>query len=171
MQTNFQQISLWEKASEGGFVNDPRDPGGATNLGCTLRELEAYRGHPVTVQEVRELQWPEAQAIMKTQYWDAVHGDDLPGGLDYCMMDAAYNSGQVQAIKWLQASIGVAVDGHYGLVTAARVRGLNDRKAAIEAYDKARLGFMRHLRTWPVFGKGWFARVNLVTSRAIALAA
>jgi lysozyme family protein len=167
---DFDQISLWVKASEGGFVNNQRDPGGATNMGVTLRELSAYRGHICTVADVRNLQWPEAQAIMKTQYWAAVHGDDLPAGLDYCVMDAAYNSGQVQAIKWLQASLRVPVDGHYGLVTAQAVRGINDGKAAIESYDTARLGFLRHLRTWSVFGKGWFSRVNLVTARALVLA-
>jgi lysozyme family protein len=168
---NFETISLWIKQSEGGFVNLSSDPGGATNLGVTLRELSAWRHHTCTIVDIRALQWPEAQTIMHAQYWESVHGDDLPSGLDYCVMDAAYNSGVVQAVKWLQTSIGVASDGHLGIVTLDKIKSLASEKANVEAYDKARLGFMRALRTWPIFGKGWFARVNLVTSRALALAA
>lgn len=168
---NWPVVSLWIKQSEGGFVNNRRDPGGATNYGITLRTLMAWRHRPVSVADVRSLQWSEAVAIIKSQYADTVHFDDLPSGLDYCVVDAAVNSGPVKAIQWLQRSLGIAADGHYGIQTAAAVAGVNDVRGAIERYDAARLGFMRHLRTWPFFGSGWFARVNLVTKRAEALAA
>lgn len=168
---NWPQIISWEKGSEQGFVDNPRDPGGATKYGVTLRELSAWRKRMCSVDDVRNLTWLEACEILKSQYFDAVHGDELPSGIDYCVVDAAVNSGPVQAIKWLQRSLGIAADGHYGVVTAQAVAALKNRKAAIERYDAARLGFMRHLRTWPFFHNGWFARVHLVTRRAEALAA
>lgn len=168
---NWSLIAVFLKQSEGGFVMNPHDPGGATNYGVTIGELSACRKRPCTVSDVRNLSWIEARDILKSQYWDAVHGDDLPSGLDYCVVDAAVNSGPVRAIEWLQASVGVQADGHYGVITAAAVAAVNDRQAAIKRYDAARLGFMRHLRTWRFFSRGWSARVNLVTERAEKLAA
>ena len=168
---NWPLIASWIKQSEGGFVDNPRDPGGATNYGITLRTLSAWRKMPCTVDDIGALTWGDAREIVKTLYWDTVHGDELPAGLDYCVADAAVNSGPVQAIKWLQRSLGIVADGRFGPVTAQAVKSIRDPKAAIERYDAARLGFMRHLRTWPVFGRGWFARVNLVTERAKGLTA
>lgn len=170
-EANWPKMVGWIDADEGGFVNNPRDPGGATNHGVTLRELAAFEKRPVTVADVRTLPLATANAILKSQYFDAVHGADLPSGLDYAVADAAVNSGPVQAIKWLQASLGTAADGHYGVVTAQAVAAIEDVSSVIDAYDAARLGFLRHLRTWPVFGKGWFARVNRVTQRAKSLLA
>lgn len=168
---NWPIIASWIQRVEGGFVNDPRDPGGATKYGITIRTLSAWRKMPCTVEDVGRLTWTDAREIVKTLYWDTVHGDDLPSGLDYCVADASVNSGPVQAIKWLQRSLGIAADGLFGPVTAEAVRTIRDVKGAIDRYDAARLGFLRHLRTWPVFGRGWFARVNFVTQRAKGMAA
>lgn len=171
MLSNTAEVTLWIKVSEGGFVDNPRDPGGATNMGVTLRELAAYRGHSVTVHDVQDLTWAEAKTILVAQYMDPVHFNDLPSGLDYCVADESFNSGPTKAIKMLQQIVHTEADGHYGLLTAAAVRGINDREGAVEAYDKARLGFLRHLPTWAYFGNGWLNRVNLVSSRAKIMAA
>jgi lysozyme family protein len=172
-QASWPQIASWLDADEGGFVDDPRDPGGATNHGVTLRELAAYEGHQVTVADVRALSLTTANAILKTQYFDAVHGADLPSGLDYAVTDAAVNSGPVQAIKWLQAVLKISADGHWGVITSHAVSQIKpaDVVALIDAYDRARLGFLQRLRTWPIFGKGWSNRVNRVPARAKILAA
>jgi len=167
---NWGLIASYIKAAEGGFVDNPRDPGGATNMGVTRATLYAWRKKPVSVEDVKNLTWLEASDIYKAMYWEPVRGDLLPSGLDYAVVDAAVNSGTVQAVKWLQRSLIVPVNGHLDLLTTHAVSTVMNPVAAIQRYDAARLGFLQALRTWPIFGEGWFARVNLVTSRAMALA-
>ncbi|MHB1024072.1 MAG: glycosyl hydrolase 108 family protein, partial [Acidobacteriaceae bacterium] len=84
-EKNWPQIAIWIRQSEGGFVNDPRDPGGATNFGVTLRVLQAWRHRATSVADVRDLSSAEANDILKAQYFDAVHGAQLPSGLDYAV--------------------------------------------------------------------------------------
>src|SRR5690554_3243462 len=99
-------------AHEGGYVDHPDDPGGATNKGITQRVYDAWRTsrgrHPRSVAAIRD---EEVRAIYREQYWDAVRGDDLPAGIDYCTFDAAVNSGPAQAARWLQRAVGAAPDG------------------------------------------------------------
>src|SRR5690606_5273554 len=71
-------IQRWILASEGGYVDHPDDPGGATNMGITIGRLSAWRGRKVTKQEVKNLTRGEALEIYKACYWDVVRGDDLP---------------------------------------------------------------------------------------------
>ncbi len=78
---------------EGGFVHDPRDPGGATNLGVTQATLARACGRPVSIDEVRALTRAEAGAIYRRLYWTAIRGDALPAGLDLAVFDCAVNSG------------------------------------------------------------------------------
>ncbi len=167
---NLDQICLWIKSDEGGYVDDPRDPGGATRYGVTRRVLAAWRGRPVGTEDVMRLTWDEAKKILLAQYLDPIGVDQLPGGLDYCVADAAFNSGPVQAVKWLQRALGVDDDGHLGLVTLRAAAAVKDPAAAVKSYDAERLGFMRHLRTWPVFKNGWLGRVTRVTQRGLELA-
>lgn len=169
-EANWPQIAEVERAEEGGYVNNLHDPGRATKYGVTIGELAVWRKRPVTVADVQNLTWAEASEILKTQYFDKVRGDLLPAGLDLAVTDAAVNSGPVRAIMWLQRAVGVEVDGCFGIITAHAVAGINDVDALIERYDAARLGFLRHLRTWPWFRRGWFARVNFITAKSKAMA-
>ena len=157
--------------SEGGFVNDPRDPGGATNLGITIATLGGWLGRPATVADVRNLSRSVAAEIYRKQFWTPVLGDDLPLGVDYAVFDWAVNSGVVRAAKGLQAALGVTADGHIGLQTLAAARGKNDRDALVRAICNQRLGFMRHLPTWISFRRGWTNRVNAVTASALKMVA
>ena len=61
--------------NEGGFTNDPVDPGGATNLGITIGDLKDWRKHPVTVDDVKNLTLIEATQIYKARYWDRMSLD------------------------------------------------------------------------------------------------
>lgn len=164
------QVCTWIKGSEGGYVDNPHDPGGATNMGVTLHELAAWRGHAVSKADVRALEWPEAKQIMVKQYLDPISFNALPAGLDYCVADTSYNSGPVKAVKLLQKTVGVAADGHLGLLTLAAVARIKDLPGAVTAYDKARLGWLRFLPTWRIFGRGWSSRVEMVSGRALMLA-
>lgn len=162
------QIQDWILASEGGYVDHPSDPGGATNLGITHRTLAAWRGKPVTKQDVRNLTRAEALEIYEAQYWRTSGADRLPVGIDYAVFDYAVNSGPARAVKDLQRVLGVGVDGIVGAQTLAAVsarqsadliRGLCDRRRA----------FVRGLKTYSTFGRGWESRINSVEQNALSL--
>ena len=85
--SNFPQAIAYVLASEGGFVNNPADPGGATNLGITIATLRAYRGRAVSVDDVRKLGKDEAGAIYRAHYWDAVKADQLPFAVQLAVLD------------------------------------------------------------------------------------
>ena len=67
-------IEKWE----GGFDNDPDDPGGPTNMGITQSDLARWRQKPVTVDDVRNLTRDEACQIYREFYWKPINGDKLP---------------------------------------------------------------------------------------------
>lgn len=106
--SNFERALAHVLAFEGGFVNHPLDPGGATNLGITRAMLARARGRPVTVAHVRALTRAEAASIYRRFYWNAVRADDLPGGLDLAVFDLAVNAGPTRAARLLQRTLGVA---------------------------------------------------------------
>lgn len=154
---------------EGGYVNDPVDPGGATNKGVTQAVYNSWRkSHGQESQSVRNLSVDEIAGIYKLLYWDRIRGDDLPSGVDYAVFDFAVNSGVNRAAKFLQAAVGVADDGVIGKQTLAAV---NDFGAArtIEALCAKRLGFLKGLKIFWRFGKGWTRRVVDVRAAALGM--
>jgi lysozyme family protein len=170
-ESTFDAVASWLLAHEGGFVNHPKDPGGATNMGITIGTLSAWRGNRVTVEAVRDLTKDEALRIYRRQYWDAVRADDLPAGLDYAMFDYAVNSGPARAVKELQRIVGVKADGVVGAMTLdAVVRYVPGTSELIRRLCDARLAFMRRLKGWATFGKGWQRRVDDVRIRSLKLA-
>lgn len=147
---------------EGGYVNHPKDPGGMTNLGVTKRVWESYIGKPVGEAEMRALTPAVVEPLYRKNYWDAVAGDELPGGLDFSVFDYAVNSGTSRAGKTLQRVVGAKPDGAVGLQTIAKVREYCDKMGVavlIEEYNDSRLAFLQGLSTWGTFGKGWSRRV------------
>lgn len=172
MQDNFDNVLALVLKEEGGFVNDPQDPGGMTNLGVTKRVWEGFVGHPVDEAEMRALTPASVGPLYKQNYWDKVHGDDLPRGLDYAVMDLAVNSGTGRAAKFLQQACGIEDDGVIGPGTMAAINAANP----VDLIDKVcnhRLAFLQSLPTFAHFGKGWTARVVRVkaTSEQMAQAA
>lgn len=156
-------------AHEGGYVDHPADPGGATNRGITIAVLAKYRGKPVTEDDVRNLTEAEARAIYRARYWMPIRGDDLHPAIAYVTMDAAVNSGVARAARWLQQAVGVAADGAIGprtIEAAAKA----DPAHVVETCCAARLAFLQSLKTWPTFGRGWERRVHEVESEALRLA-
>jgi lysozyme family protein len=154
---------------EGGYVDHPRDPGGATNLGVTIGTLSGWLGRPATKAEVRALTIDAVAPIYRKNYWDAVKADDLPAGVNYCVFDFGVNSGPRRAIMALQRAVGVADDGAIGPITLAAVK----RKSPEDIISRIcsdRLSFMRRLSTWPTFGRGWQRRVEGVEREAIRMA-
>jgi lysozyme family protein len=159
VEDNFNESLAHVLKHEGGFVNHPKDPGGATNLGCTKRVWEEWVGHEVTVDDIRSLTVADVTPLYKKKYWDAVRGDDLPRGVDFAVFDLAINSGTGRASKLLQRAVGVAADGAIGPATLAAVASINPRELATKVCE-ARLAFLQGLPTWETFGKGWGRRVK-----------
>lgn len=139
---------------EGGYVDHPSDPGGATCWGVTERVARAngYRGH------MRDLPVSLAKSIYRRQYWDAIRADELPPTLRYAVFDATVNSGASQAIKWLQRAIGADDDGVLGGKTLAMARAAHP-DFTLRRMLGERLQFMTDLKTWPAFGRGWARRI------------
>jgi lysozyme family protein len=161
MNSNFEAALAHVLKSEGGYVNDPRDPGGRTNLGCTQATWEEFVGHPVSETDMRNLTPKDVAPLYKRKFWDKVAGDDLPAGLDYAVFDAAINSGPGRAAKWLQEVVGVTADGAIGKGTLAAVATFKTQDL-IKAYNDKRLKFLQSLPTFGAFGKGWSTRVASV---------
>lgn len=145
---------------EGGYVNLKSDPGGETNFGVTKRVYDAYRStRGFEARSVKQITAQEVTDIYRQQYWDAVKGDKLPSGLDYAVFDYAVNSGSSKAIKDLQRCLGLKlVDGVIGVGTLSACQEA-DPVDLITALCNRRLAFMKGLKTWKTFGKGWTRRV------------
>ena len=167
MKFNFAEALQTVLREEGGFVDHPLDPGGMTNLGVTRRVWEEWTGHPVTVRQMTELTPVKVAPMYRRKYWDKVRGDELPAGIDLLVFDAAVNSGPGRAAKWLQACVGVDVDGDIGPKTLAAVSAV-DATQLINDYGRRRLSFLLDLPTWKTFGKGWTARIAAVKTEAQA---
>lgn len=135
---------------EGGYVNDPRDPGGETKYGISKRAYPAL--------DIADLNIDDAKAIYKRDYWDRAHCDELPPEVAFQVFDTAVNSGIGQSIRFLQRAVGVADDGRVGPLTLNAVRRL-DAEVVVARFNGQRLDFMTRLSTWDVFGKGWARRV------------
>lgn len=163
MRKNLKIIMSWLAEYEGGFVNHPKDPGGATNRGVTQRVYDAFRkrnGWPP--RSVRSITDAEHDAIYLRQYWLPARGDELPSGIDASVFDMAVHSGVSRAAKTLQSVIGVKADGVIGEITLARLSDLiaaQGRQVIIKEFNKRRMAFMRRLKTFKTFGKGWTRRV------------
>lgn len=170
MKANFEACLKKLLAHEGGFVDHPRDPGGMTNLGITKSVWEEWVGHPVDEKTMRKLTPETVAPLYKRKYWDKVCGDDLPAGVDYCVFDAAVNSGPGRAVKWLQQAVGATPDGALGPKTLAAVKAA-DPETVIAKYNATRLEFLQGLATWGVFGKGWGRRVAEVRDVAQTMTA
>lgn len=152
-------------ASEGSFVDDPADPGGATNLGITLATLSSWRGHPCTIADVEALTAADVAPIYQVRYFNASNANLCPAGVDLMVFDEAVNQGVGRAITSLQAALGVPVDGAFGPHTALALRDA-DPHALIDAIAANREAHYRALPTFPHFGRGWLARLARTTAIA-----
>lgn len=139
---------------EGGYVNNPKDPGGETNWGITKKVAEAngYSG------SMKDFTQKDAEAIYLKLYWNAVKADELPAAVRFDVFDAAVNSGVSQASKWLQRAVGAVDDGVIGIKTIDALKFCYPLEVK-QKFLSQRLMFMTDLPTWSTFGKGWARRI------------
>jgi lysozyme family protein len=137
---------------EGGKVHHPKDPGGRTNQGVTQRTYTAYRkrlGQPT--RDVFLMTDAERNQIYREGYWNKIDGDGLPLGVDYCAFDYCVNSGPGRANKVL------------------KLAPKQEAAAQIEYICAERLDFLKRLKTWDTFGKGWARRVRDCRATALSM--
>lgn len=135
---------------EGGYVNDPDDPGGETNWGISKRSYPDV--------DVKNLTRDGAKAIYKRDLWDSVHADTLPDGVAFQLFDFAVHSGVETAVRKFQVALGVADDGHWGPVSQQAASKLSESDMILRLLGE-RLDFLTRLKNWPTAGKGWARRI------------
>lgn len=155
MSQNFDRAFTDLLGHEGGYTNNPADPGGETNWGITVA-VARENGY---VGAMKDMDQSVAKVIYAKKYWQPEF-DSLPYPVAFQIFDAAVNSGVGQAIRWLQRAIGVADDGHLGPVTLAATKS-SDPYKLVMLFNAERLAFMTNLSTWSSFGKGWARRVAI----------
>ena len=169
MKDNFRSSLDHVLVHEGGWADHPKDPGGATMKGVTLAVFQRHFGAKKTKDDLRNISDAELEKVYRTGYWDKCSCDDLPLGVDYAVFDSAVNSGPGRGAKWLQQAVGAIVDGGIGPNTLESV-ALHEPQAIINSMLDARMRFLRGLRTFSDFGRGWTRRVSGVRAKAIEMA-
>lgn len=165
-QARFERSLELVLKHEGGFVNHPADPGGATNKGVTQATYDGWRrSQALPSRSVKHITVAELTAIYRKSYWLAASCDELPAGVDYMVFDLAVNSGPGRAAKFLQEAVRVTADGQIGPATLAAVRTLPPSEVVLRMRNR-RERFYRGLSTFPTFGKGWIRRLTEVSVTA-----
>lgn len=174
MRDNYRPF-VWHMISkyEGGYGWDRNDPGGPTKFGITCYDLAEHLGEKMNsmaawAERVRAMTMETASEIYATKYATPCRFDDLNSGVDCAVFDFGVNSGPSRAIKFAQRIVGTNADGILGPITLAAINGMDSAHFVNELCD-ARLSFLRVVRTWPSFGRGWSARVADLRSYALRL--
>lgn len=146
----FDEAFLRLIGHEGGYVNDPRDPGGETKFGISKRSYPT--------EDIKGLSLERAKSIYRRDFWQAAGCEAVPEAVRFDLFDAAVNSGVKQAVKFLQLAAHIPADGVFGAQTRLAVNSL-DGLRLVARFNGHRLDYMNNLATWPSFGRGWAQRI------------
>ncbi len=159
---NFDEAFTKLVSHEGGFQDDPNDPGNWTGGKMGHGELKGTKygiaANTFPGEDIKNLTLTRAREIYRFNYWGPAGCDAVPDGLKFDLFDTAVNSGQRQAARLLQRAVGVADDGIIGPRTLQAVQSM-DPERLIARFNGWRLDFMNDLPTWPSFGRGWTQRI------------
>lgn len=160
-------------AWEGGWSDDPYDPGGATCQGVTIGEFAAWHHQkldndsaPALKASLREMPDETRDSIYRVNYWQACRCGEMPPGVDLCLFDQAVNQGVSKAIRTLQQAVGEVPDGHLGVRTFAAVHAISPL-TIIQKMMEERRRYYRSLKTFWRFGKGWLNRCDDIEKQCI----
>ncbi len=168
MMDSFEKCLDMVLKSEGGFVNDPHDSGGMTNLGVTARVWSDYTKKPATEAVIRALTKVDVAPLYRKYYWDVTRCSALPDGVDYLVFDMAVNMGVGKAARILQEALGVKEDGMIGMKTLDEVNRV-EAAELIKRLSDLKKKFYRSLLTFDTFGNGWLARAEHVESISLEM--
>ena len=135
---------------EGGFVDHPSDPGGATKYGISKR---SYPG-----EDIPGLTLDRAKTIYRRDFWGPAGCETVPGAVRFDLFDMAVNSGVRAAVRMLQRAVSEQDDGVLGPRTLQSVQSMPAPRL-VARFNGMRLEFMAGLPTWPAFGRGWARRI------------
>lgn len=135
---------------EGGYTNDPNDPGGETKWGISKRS------YPNLI--IRELTRDQARDIYRKDFWDKLELDDDEGIIAFQIFDFAVNSGIHVAIRYLQRALGIADDGWWGPISRAAFHDASTDHLVMQLISQ-RLDYMTRLSGWDRYGRGWARRI------------
>jgi len=153
--------------SEGGWVNNPKDPGGETNLGVTKAVWEEWVGHPVAT--MKNLTKDDVAPLYEQKYWRPCYGEVLPRGLDFLCFSFGINAGSGRSVKLLQQSLGLVSDGVIGSKVMQKLRESNIADV-IKSFSESRREYYKSLKNFPIFGKGWISRTDKEEQEALNMA-
>lgn len=171
-----KHTAVWE----GGFANDPVDPGGATNYGVSLRWLKSIGfdvncDGKIDINDIKKLTKEQVAELFRVHFWHDLRLDDLPPIVAIVQYDCAVNTGPGRASKILQSACNgyagslIQVDGIIGPITRARVKGIcvgdpeKERFLALRTLELRRKFYADLVRQNPKtskFSKGWGNRVD-----------
>ena len=142
---------------EGGYVNDPADPGGETKFGV------CKRAHPDI--DIKALTLDQAKDIYRRDYWQSASCDSMPERIGHLVFDCAVHHGVKTAIKLLQRALKVADDGEFGPVTRGQLlaRDTNETADLLMAH---RMLYLMTCSAWPTYKLGWAKRCFSVARAA-----
>ena len=154
---------------EGGYVDDPTDPGGETNKGITMETFQQCShqllGVDPTSQNLKALTNGQAGIIYKSLYWSKTQGDSIAQqDLANIVCDFFVNSG-THATKLLQHVLNnmganIVEDGMIGQASLQALAGF-DEVQVYRQYKQGRVAYYQALgKTYPQFLQGWLNRVN-----------
>ena len=155
--SNFDWCIQFILEEEGGYVNNPRDPGGETKYGISKRQYPYI--------EIQKLTEENAKELYRLDYWVPIGGDDLPQPLGLCMLDCAINQGVASAIRMLQGAIKANVDGSIGPQTRTLLRQIPIEDVVNNFMAERGLKYAR-TTNFDVFGKGWMRRLFRIHQQA-----
>lgn len=151
---------------EGGFTDDPHDPGGPTNKGVTLRNYASYRKTALNassrarlLHDLKEISDSTVRDIYFKRYWRPAQCSSMPAPLAFMHFDAAVNHGVTGAARILQEAADVEVDGEIGPITKRTIMNLPILEL-IRTYARIREGKYRSMGHFWRFGRGWLRRVS-----------
>ena len=158
---------------EGGYVDHPKDPGGATNFGITRKTLAAHRGvspwWKLPKIQVAQLQRGEVAEIYFQRYWKPCGAHLLSASLALVLFDFAVHSGPKRAVIKMQRIVGTLPDGQFGAETLAAVERYvktQSEEQLVAKYIAYRHSFLKQLKAYKTFGRGWRNRLKLLANAA-----
>jgi len=151
---------------EGGFSNNPSDPGGATMKGVTLKTYRAYFGAEKTVDDLKNISNLEWKTIMKEGFWDKCKCDQIVNqSIAELLGDWQVNAGY-NAIKSVQRAFGLKADGIAGPEFLATLNAPN-RAYIFDRIKSERINYYQALCAknpkLNTFLRSWLSRTNSFT--------
>lgn len=164
MADAFADCLTFTLAEEGGWANDPEDPGGATMQGVTFAAFTDWRQAQdlpaPTLDDLRYISEDELQAFYATRFWNVIRGHDLPAGIDLITFDFGVNAGWHRSVKMLQQALGMSAQDQDGWVGPQTLGACSRATLRTVLANKAVLHLQHYMArpTFDRFGNGWMHR-------------